>query len=220
MGLCSQGSGNLVPKAGRKGRAALVGTIFLAGMLGCHSAAADIYKYVDSRGHVHLSDRPLGPGYVLIHKGKGYKRKPKATPGDHVRNRMRFAPLAQKVARHHRMDPHLVQAVVQVESAYNPAAVSHKGAVGLMQLMPGTASRYGVPDRLDPVRNLEGGVRYLRDLLIRFDDVVLALAAYNAGENAVERYGNQIPPYPETRRYVRKVLAAWKKLRYRSEWES
>ncbi len=86
--------------------------------------------------------------------------------------------------------------------------------------MPGTARRYGVDDRRDPVRNVEGGVRYLRDLLIRFDDVVLALAAYNAGENAVERYGYRVPPYPETRRYVDKVLAVWNKLRRRAEWES
>ena len=96
---------------------------------------------------------------------------------------------------------------LESESAYQPDAVSHKGAVGLMQLMPGTAERYGVSDRHDPVQNLSGGTRYLRDLLEMFDnDLQLALAAYNAGENAVIRYGNKIPPYNETQGYVRKVI--------------
>ena len=94
-----------------------------------------------------------------------------------------------------------------------PQAVSKKGAVGLMQLMPGTAKRYGVDDRRDPGENVAGGVRYLRDLLIQFRSVSLALAAYNAGESAVVRYGNRIPPYPETRRYVYKVLTHYKELK-------
>ncbi len=192
----------------------------LLGVLGCGAANADIYKFIDRYGRVHLADRPLGPGYVLIHRGKGYKSKPRARKNNFAQNRRQFSPLVDRVARDHRLDPHLVHAVVQVESAYDPAAVSTKGAVGLMQLMPGTADRYGVPDRLDPQRNLSGGVRYLRDLLMRFDDVVLALAAYNAGENAVARYGNRVPPYPETRRYVNKVLAAWRTLRQKQEWGS
>lgn len=193
---------------------------FIIGVFGSGAASADIYKYVDHYGRVHLADRPLGPGYVLIHRGKGYSPRPRPRKNDYVRNRRRFAPLVDEVARHHHLDPYLIHAVVQVESAYDPAAVSRKGAVGLMQLMPGTADRYGVPDRLDPARNLQGGVRYLRDLLMRFDDVVLALAAYNAGENAVERYGNRVPPFPETRRYVNKVLAAWRTLRHKQEWGS
>lgn len=206
--------------AGKSSRAALLWATFLLGLFGASVANADIYKFVDRYGRVHLADRPLGPGYVLIHRGKGYSRKPRPHRNDFARNRRQFAPLVDRVARDHQLDPHLIHAVVQVESAYDPAAVSRKGAVGLMQLMPGTADRYGVPDRLDPLRNLNGGVRYLRDLLIRFDDVVLALAAYNAGENAVERYGNRVPPYPETRRYVSKVLAVWKTLRHKAEWES
>ena len=207
-------------RGGKFSRSAGLWAVLALGVFLPGAAAADIYKYVDRYGHVHLADRPLGPGYVLIHRGKGYKRKPEAPKHDYARNKQRFAPLVEKVARHHHMDPHLVHAVVQVESAFDPAAVSRKGAVGLMQLMPGTARRYGVHDRRDPVRNVQGGVRYLRDLLTRFDDVVLALAAYNAGENAVERYGYRVPPYPETRRYVDKVLAVWNKLRRRSEWES
>ena len=103
------------------------------------------------------------------------------------------------------VDPALVEAIVAVESAFNPMAVSVKGAMGLMQLMPQTASRYGVADPFDPKQNVSGGVRYLRDLLLRFENLLHALAAYNAGERAVLRYQG-LPPYPETQDYVRKVL--------------
>ncbi len=103
------------------------------------------------------------------------------------------------------VDPALVEAIVAVESAFNPMAVSVKGAMGLMQLMPPTASRYGVADPFDPKQNVSGGVRYLRDLLLRFENLLHALAAYNAGERAVLRYQG-LPPYPETQDYVRKVL--------------
>ncbi len=103
------------------------------------------------------------------------------------------------------VDPALVEAIVAVESAFNPMAVSVKGAMGLMQLMPVTASRYGVADPFDPKQNVIGGVRYLRDLLLRFENLLHAVAAYNAGERAVLRYQG-LPPYPETQDYVRKVL--------------
>jgi soluble lytic murein transglycosylase-like protein len=97
--------------------------------------------------------------------------------------------------------------VIAIESAYDPDAISRSGAVGLMQLMPATARRYGVADRRNPSANLAGGTRYLKDLLVRFDsDLELALAGYNAGENAVEKFGNRIPPFDETQNYVRKVL--------------
>jgi len=108
------------------------------------------------------------------------------------------------------LDPALVEAVVAIESAFNPRAISRKGAMGLMQLMPQTAARYGVSDPFDPEENLTGGIRYLRDLLHRFDgDLRYALAAYNAGETAVLTYGG-IPPYRETREYVRLVLARYR----------
>ncbi|MFQ5538945.1 MAG: lytic transglycosylase domain-containing protein [Candidatus Binatia bacterium] len=107
------------------------------------------------------------------------------------------------------VDPALVEAIVAVESAFDPRALSPKGAMGLMQLMPQTASRYGVSDPFDPQENLTGGIRYLRDLLRLFDgDLPQVLAAYNAGENAVLRYRG-LPPYRETRDYVRKVLARY-----------
>lgn len=108
----------------------------------------------------------------------------------------------------------LLQAVINVESNYNPEAISPKGAVGLMQLMPATAKRYGVNDRTDPQKNISGGAHYLRDLLKKFEgDLSLVLAAYNAGENAVVRYGHKIPPYKETQNYVKKVLKIYNQLK-------
>jgi soluble lytic murein transglycosylase-like protein len=121
--------------------------------------------------------------------------------------RDRYAPIVAAAAARHRVDPSLVHAVIRAESAYKPRAKSHAGACGLMQLMPATAKRFGVGDIWDPVQNIEGGVAYLRFLQHRFDgDIRLALAAYNAGEGAVAKYGNQIPPYPETQTYVKRVL--------------
>jgi soluble lytic murein transglycosylase-like protein len=110
-----------------------------------------------------------------------------------------------KAAAAHDVDVNLVRAVIKVESAYKPKARSHKGAMGLMQLMPGTARDYGVQNAYDPEENIDAGVRHLRSLLDRFD-VRLAVAAYNAGAATVERYGG-IPPYRETREYVKKVLS-------------
>ena len=109
-----------------------------------------------------------------------------------------------QTARRYEVDPLLVHSVIQVESNYNPYALSPKGARGIMQLMPATARRLAVPNSWDPWQNIDGGVRYLRYLLDLFSSERLALAAYNAGEGAVFRYGN-VPPYPETRRYVRQV---------------
>ena len=174
-------------------------------------ATADIYKYVDRNGVVHLSDRNGGEGWVLIMRGS---KKVRQTPrNDYRRNQRRYASLIDRIARKYRLDRALVHAVVKAESAYDPEAVSTKGAVGLMQLMPGTARRYGVHDRYDPLQNLHGGGRYLRDLLFQFNDVVLALAAYNAGENAVINNGNRVPPYSETHTYIRRVLTYYKEFR-------
>lgn len=122
-----------------------------------------------------------------------------AEPGD-------LRALTVAAARRHGLDPELVLAVVSVESAFQPDAVSPKGARGLMQLMPATAQELGVDNAFDPAQNLEGGSRHLRELVERYDgDLRKALAAYNAGVGAVHRYGG-VPPYPETRDYVKKVL--------------
>jgi soluble lytic murein transglycosylase-like protein len=116
--------------------------------------------------------------------------------------------MAGKIARRHGVDESLVNAVIQVESRYDPFAVSPRGAMGLMQLMPRTAERFEVANAFDPVQNVDGGVRYLKELLARYSGQVrLALAAYNAGEEAVERHGG-IPPYRETVDYVKRVLTA------------
>ncbi len=121
--------------------------------------------------------------------------------------RMRYQPLIEAAAYRHGVLPELLHAVIRTESAYKPNALSHAGACGLMQLMPATAERFRVTQIWDPAQNIEGGAAYLRFLLDLFDNNLrLALAGYNAGEGAVQRYGNQIPPYKETQNYVRKVL--------------
>ena len=123
--------------------------------------------------------------------------------------RERYEDLVTQHAGRQALRPELVRAVIQVESGYNPRARLPKGALGLMQLMPSTAARLGVHDPYDPAENIRGGTAYLRQLLDRFDgNEELALAAYNAGPQAVDRYGRQVPPYRETRDYVRKVGAA------------
>lgn len=127
---------------------------------------------------------------------------------------VRIDDLITQAAARNGIDHHLILAVMKQESSFNPQAVSYKGARGLMQLMPATAARFGVRDIFDPAQNIEGGARYLRFLLDTFNgDVELALAGYNAGEGAVMRYGNQIPPYRETQDYVRKISAHYARLK-------
>lgn len=117
------------------------------------------------------------------------------------------------------VEPALAHAVITVESAYRSDVVSSKGAIGLMQLMPNTASYLNVADPFDSKQNIDGGIRYLKELLKRFNnDTTLALAAYNAGPNAVNKYGNTVPPYPETQNYVQRVISYRDK--YRKEWKA
>jgi hypothetical protein len=139
-------------------------------------------------------------------KGK-HKFKSKVDFKSMPENRSRYTKMIDELAHKSRLYPALLHAVIKAESAYDPNAISRAGAVGLMQLMPQTAKRFGVTDRRDPRDNVQGGARYLRELLTMFNNnIKLALAAYNAGEKAVQKYGNKIPPYPETRNYVKKVL--------------
>ncbi|MEO7727485.1 MAG: lytic transglycosylase domain-containing protein [Burkholderiales bacterium] len=135
-----------------------------------------------------------------------------------LKRRHAIDPVINRIALQHAVDASLIRAVVEVESRFNTRAVSPRGAVGPMQLMPGTARQYGVTDRFSTVRNLEAGAAYLRDLLNQFGgNTALALAAYNAGPGAVVRHRNAVPPYRETMLYVPQVLAAY--ARYRDEVE-
>ena len=130
----------------------------------------------------------------------------------------RYDPLVEDVAADVHLDAELLRAVIAVESGFNPAAVSRKGARGLMQLMPSTAKTYGASDVHDPTQNVRAGARYLRDLLNRYeDDLTLALAAYNAGEKAVERFGRHMPPFHETRAYVSRVMQIHRALHERMQ---
>ena len=185
----------------------------LALVLTAVPASAEIYKYIDREGNVYFTNLPYkrSAGFELIWRSRedpfyadSYSR---INLKDMNQNKLRFSNMIAQVAKRTRLNPELLHAVIRAESAYDPKALSKKGARGLMQLMPGTADRYGVNDSWDPEQNLDGGARYLRDLLDMFDqDLKLAVAAYNAGENAVKKYGNKIPPYPETVQYVRKVV--------------
>lgn len=131
-----------------------------------------------------------------------------------ITKNLKYDRLVEDVARTYSLDSALLYAVISVESGYNTKAVSKKGASGLMQLMPSIAKHYGVVDLLDPVQNIDGGARFLRDMMILFkNDVSLAIAAYNAGETAVVRYGNRIPPYRETMNYVSRVLSVYQEYR-------
>ena len=172
---------------------------------------ADIFKYVDPTGRVYYTDNAAaGSGYRLFirTRPKTYVKDLKSMSG----NKLKYADLIAKVAERHQVDPRLLHAVIQAESAYNPNAISAAGAVGLMQLMPDTARRYGVSDCRDAEQNIDAGTRYLKDLLALFNaDLKLAVAGYNAGEAAVIKYHRTVPPYPETQNYVQQVLTLYAK---------
>ena len=190
--------------------------MLLAWLLAALPAHADIYKYVDKHGRVILTDTPTHTGYKrLVKTWKGWEEaKSRIALQDFEKNRSRFTSTIRQYAERYHLPHSLLHAVITAESAYDPEAVSRAGAVGLMQLMPETARRYGVSNRRNPTDNINGGTRYLRDLLLMFNNnVQLALAAYNAGENAVKKYGNKIPPYAETQTYVKKVISYYQEYR-------
>ena len=167
-------------------------------------ASADIYKYVDAEGVIHLTNVPTQTGvkYTLIMREKRVLLDKKL--GENI---SQYDELIMKASGRYNVEPALVKAIIKAESNFNHRAVSRKGAKGLMQLMPATASSLQVRDSFHPENNIEGGVKYVRYLLNFFNgNLPLALAAYNAGENAVLRYGG-IPPYRETQTYVRRVLS-------------
>ncbi|MFP5213772.1 MAG: lytic transglycosylase domain-containing protein [Acidobacteriota bacterium] len=190
--------------------------------LSAQLSMAEIFKYVDKDGVIHYTNVPVHPDaqsvvlppprYVTVQRGQPLAQQ-----------QQRFAPAATYlstcipanqpaydayialIAQQHGVDQNLIKAVIRAESAFNAMACSPKGAKGLMQLMPGTSSDLGVVDPYDPVQNIDGGVRYLKYLLNRFNNNwELALAAYNAGPEAVNRHGG-IPPYEETKTYIERV---------------
>ena len=195
--------------------------LLAAGLASWDPARADIYGLVDDDGEVHLANHPTDGGFEVWAKAPKSAEKedaPAASPASGrleplAAVRKRYHPMVAEAARTYEVEPALLHAVISVESRYNVKAVSKKGASGLMQLMPETAKRYGVADIFDPSQNIRAGAQYLRDLLKMFNnDMRLALAAYNAGENAVVRHGSKIPPYRETTAYVPKVLAFYKQI--------
>lgn len=189
----------------------------LAVLLGTAPAVADIYMYEGSDGMIHfLTDTPPEDSPAL--QGIGQERIPHTSSGlsSTTRTHGEFEPIINVYAKAYGVDKALVKAVIHVESGYNPNAVSPKGAMGLMQLMPKTAQGLKVANSFDPAENIRGGVSHLRFLLDTFrGNVRLALAAYNAGLATVTRYGG-IPPYEETRKYVARVMD-YQKLYYGNE---
>lgn len=173
----------------------------------------DIYKYTDANGVISYGDsKPIDTPFQLVSLGRPKPKNYYQDLAHYKPNKSKFSTLIAQASLEHQVDERLLHAVIQSESAYNASAVSSAGAVGLMQLMQGTAERYGVYDRNDPEQNIHGGTKYLRDLLDMFDgNVELAVAAYNAGEGAVKKYNNRIPPYRETQNYVKQVLALYNK---------
>lgn len=181
-----------------------IAILFVAGGFFLPSPArADIYRYTDEQGVLHLTNVPTNHtiNYVLVYREKRVLFNIKPT------EIVKYDVMISKAAEKYKVDPALVKAIIKTESNFNHKAVSPKGAQGLMQLMPRTAHALQVEDSFKPENNIEGGVRYLRYLLNLFEgNTVLALAAYNAGENAVIKYGRTIPPYRETVNYVQRVL--------------
>lgn len=188
----------------------------LFGLLLClgaisNEARSDIYMFTDASGTHNFSNVPTDERYVLTLREKTTFALQQSNDGKPLQKNT-FKPEINRAATSFQIDPALLQAVIATESGYKVNAVSHKGAMGLMQLMPETARRYGVSDPFDPEQNIRAGAQYLSSLMLRFDnDLHLVLAAYNSGEANVVKYGVRIPPFPETVAYVPKVLGLYRK---------
>ena len=200
----------------KKGR--VVGMVVFACLLCSESVWAEVYKFTDKDGIVHYTNvRPGGQQKITTFNFPCYASDPKCNQLDWEKiplNRRAFREAIQTAASEYAVDDALIRAIIHAESAYQPEALSPKGAQGLMQLMPATQAELEVIDVFDPVSNIDGGTLYLSRLLEQFDqDVELAAAAYNAGPGAVQEYGG-IPPYKETREYVRRIKILYR--RYRS----
>jgi len=166
--------------------------------------AGGLYRFVDDRGVVHFSNVPTDDRYApMRRRPRGLRLSASVSPAVPVNHG--YDSLILRTAQAQRLEPALVKAVIAAESNFSERAVSRVGAQGLMQLMPGTAAELGVSDPFTAEDNVDGGTRYLREMLDRYGDLQRALAAYNAGPDAVDRYKG-IPPYPETEAYVERVM--------------
>jgi soluble lytic murein transglycosylase-like protein len=200
----------------------LLPLFILASLLASESpSGAQMFRYVDKEGVLHFTNVPTLPNHVktptmppyaanLVNQTRTDAPRPfyvrSLAPSCNPLNQNLFDPHIRFACRQYGLDYFLVKAVISAESAFDPGAISPKGAMGLMQLMPGTSRDLGVVNPFDPTQNIDGGVRYLRFLMDRFNNnVVHALAAYNAGPEAVQKH-NGVPPYEETRNYVQRVL--------------
>ena len=178
------------------------------------AARADIFSFIDEQGIAHYSNVPNDARFELMLKSAPQQSEAGARISPMLLAKSaQYDHMIERSAQRTSVDAALLRAVIVVESGFDPRAVSRVGARGLMQLMPATARSYGVSNVFDPAQNIHGGARLLRDLLKRYDnDIELALAAYNAGVEAVTRYGGQIPPFKETRLYVPRVMKVYRAL--------
>jgi soluble lytic murein transglycosylase-like protein len=189
--------------------ASLLALLVLTGSATCR---ADVYGYTDAQGVAHFSNVPADARYRLL------ITSPAEAGADRrvdkwLQKSATYDSLIETAAFANTLNPTLIRAMIVVESGFNPRAVSKRGAIGLMQLRPETARRYGVSNIYDPAQNIRAGTRYLSDLMTLYgSDTELALAAYNAGEAAVARYGGHIPPFKETLEYVPSVLKLYRAL--------
>ncbi|GBE00687.1 soluble lytic murein transglycosylase precursor [bacterium BMS3Bbin06] len=173
-------------------------------LLAANTVHATIYKYVDRNGVIHFTDSPpAGDAKAL----KARDSRDDSTSGSGAVY-PDYRRIAEEAARKYGVSPRLAKSVIEVESGWNPGAISRKGAMGLMQLMPETARLYGISDPFDPEENIDAGIRYLKYLIDRFGKLEFALAAYNAGPATVDRYRG-IPPFRETRNYVKAIMGLY-----------
>ncbi len=198
----------------KTGRITLAGTV-LALSMAATAVNADIYSFTDENGVTHFTNVPSDARYqVLLRSAPETSQAGARISPAMLARSAEFDAIIDAAAAQTAVEAALLRAVIVVESAFDADAVSIKGARGLMQLMPATAKAYGAVDINDPAQNVQAGARYLRDLIKRYqNDLELVLAAYNAGETAVERHGGRIPPFAETRRYVPRVLRVYNSLR-------